>query len=82
MTKAITQIELIIQLLSQTLQIPSYIRDFKTDVIGLYGDLQNFRAFHLRYTLKDSFFTCLSHIYELTNFLKSVFNQHSKDGKF
>ncbi|KAL4473619.1 hypothetical protein ABPG74_022483 [Tetrahymena malaccensis] len=82
LTKAISQVELIIQLFSQTLQIPSYIKDFKTEVIGLYGDLQNFRAFHLRYTIEQDYYQCLTHISELTDFLKKVFNSQYKDGKF
>lgn len=81
LTKAISQVELVLQLLSQSLLIPTEINDFKTELTGLYGDLQNFRAFHLRYILDNKFYFCLPDLTELANFFKQVYNKHQKDLK-
>lgn len=81
LTQAISEVEAIVNLFSQSVHSTSYLRDFKTDLLGLYGDLQGFRSFHLRYTLEDRFYNRLSTVSEVLSFLRSVSGNFTKDGK-
>lgn len=81
LTHAIAEVEVIIQMLSQSVTSTQYIRDFKTDLIGLYGDLQMFRSFHLRYTIDESYFSVLPAVSDIALFLRQVYATFIKDGK-
>ena len=81
MTQAIAELDIVIQLFSQTVQNTSYIREFKTEIIGLYGDLQMFRSFHLRYTIDEAFFSDLSVISDIARIVKNAYVLNTKDNK-
>lgn len=81
MTSAISEVEATLDFFNQSLHSTIYSREFKSDLIGLYGDLQAFRSFHLRYTLDENYFSHLNAITELFNFVQVIANKATHNNK-
>ncbi|EGR27881.1 MORN repeat protein [Ichthyophthirius multifiliis] len=78
LTFRIYELEQIINYFSKTMITPPHILNVKSDLIGLYGDLQNFRSFHSRFTLDMSYYEHLDTITQLLKFIKSLISSDSK----
>ncbi|EGR31044.1 MORN repeat protein [Ichthyophthirius multifiliis] len=78
LTRTIYELEQILNYFSKTIVIPLHILNVKSDLLGLYGDLQNFRSFHSRFTLEKSFYEHLPAITQLLNFIKNFISSNSK----